>query len=548
MANILCFGEEARDRVLKGANKLADAVKSTLGPKGRVVALENSFGSPTVTKDGVSVAKKIELEDQFENMGAQLLREACQKTVDVAGDGTTTATVLAQAMLNEGIKYVASGLSPMDLERGIDIATSTVIEEIKKLATPVKDKSDIKQIATISANSDTIIGNLIADAMEKVGKNGVITAEEAKEVESSLSFVEGMQLDRAYISPYFATSKDKDKNVVDLDNPYILVTDKKISAMRDLVPLLEEVAKQSRSLFIIAEDVDGEALTMLVLNHMRKTLQAAAIKAPEFGERRKSTLEDIAILTGANFISDDLGRKLESITIDDLGSAAKVHITKTPKDLTTIVDGKGNKTEIEARIKQLQHEIEDCSSEYEKEKLQERLAKLAGGVAVIKVGAATETEMREKKDRVDDALHATRAAVAEGVVTGGGTVLIRAQKALDEIKNTDAGVAAGINIVKRALEEPTRIIARNAGYEDSVIVDNIKKSDPKIGFDARTGEFTDMIERGIIDPAKVTISALQNAASIAKTILKLEVAVITKKEDRRESAGMPRFGGMEDMY
>ncbi len=543
MANFISFGEDARDKILKGVNKLADAVKVTLGPKGLVVALERSYGSPTVTKDGVTVAKEIELEDQLENMGAQLVREASQKTADVAGDGTTTATVLAQSMIKEGIKYVASGISPTELEKGIDLATYEVIDEIKKMAMPVKGRAEIQQIAEISANSDTFIGNLIADAMEKVGKNGVITVEEAKGIESELDFVEGMQLDRGYVSAFFVTNKEKMS--VELDNPLVLVTDKKISAMKDLIPVLEEVARQGRSIFIVAEDVDGEALTTLVLNHMRQVIKAAAIKAPEFGDRRKAVLQDIAILTGAKFISEDFGRKLEGITFADLGSAGKVRITK---DSTTIVDGKGDKNEIENRVRQIRLESDVCTSEYEKEKLQERLAKLSGGVAVVKVGAATETEMREKKDRVDDALHATRAAVAEGIVAGGGTVLIRAQKRLDDLRSDSVGVQAGINIIKRALEEPARIIAKNAGYEDSVIIDKIKNSEHQIGFDAKNGIFVNMIEKGIIDPAKVTRSALQNAASIAKTILKLEVVAVTKKDDRKKEMPAGLGGGMGDMY
>lgn len=544
MANFISFGEEARDKILKGVNKLADAVKITLGPKGLVVALEKAYGSPTITKDGVTVAKEIELEDQFENMGAQLVREASQKTADVAGDGTTTATVLAQSMIKEGIKYVASGISPTELEKGIDLATKEVIEVIKKVAAPVKGRSDIRQIGEISANSDAFIGNLIADAMEKVGKNGVITVEEAKGIESCLDFVEGMQLDRGYISAFFVTNKEK--MIVELENPLVLVTDKKISSMKDLIPVLEEVARQGRSIFIVAEDVDGEALTTLVLNHMRQVIKAVAIKAPEFGDRRKATLQDIAILTGAKFISEDFGRKLEGVTFADLGSAGKVRITK---DTTTIVDGKGDKNELDNRVRQIRLETDTTTSEYEKEKLQERLAKLSGGVAVIKVGAATETEMREKKDRVDDALHATRAAVAEGIVAGGGTVLIRAQKSLDVLRSDSVGIQAGINIIKRALEEPARIIAKNAGFEDSVVIDRIKNSEYEVGFDAKNGEFVNMIEKGIIDPARVTRSALQNAASIAKTILKLEVVAVTKKDDRAKKempAGLG--GGMGDMY
>lgn len=545
MSKIITFGEQAREKILKGVNTLANAVKVTLGPKGLNVVLEESFGAPTVTKDGVTVAKKIELADQLENIGAQLIREAAQKTADVAGDGTTTATVLAQSLINEGVKYVVSGISPTELERGIDMAVEIVSKEIKALAQEVKDKSEIKQVATISANSDSFIGDLIADAMERVGKNGVITVEEAKGITSELEVVEGMQFDRPYISPFFVTNKEK--MVAELDNPLILVTDKKISSMKDLVPLLEEVARQNKSIFILAEDVEGEALTTLVLNHMRQVIKAVAVKAPEFGDRRKAMLEDIATLTGAKFISEDLGRKLEGISVTDLGTAEKVHVSK---DHTTIVGGKGDKLDLENRIAQLRLEIENTTSEYEKDKLQERLAKLAGGVAVIKVGAATETEMKEKKDRVDDALHATRAAVEQGIVAGGGTSLIRAQRKLLTLTDANPGIQAGINIVKRALEEPARIIAKNAGFEESVIVDKVRGQEGNYGFDAKTGEFVDMIERGIIDPAKVTDSAVRNAASVSKTILRVGAAAVTKKEEGKDSAPqMPGgMGGMQGMF
>lgn len=542
MANFLSFGEEAREKLLKGINKLSDAVKVTLGPKGSVVALEKSYGSPLVTKDGVSVAKEIELDDQLENMGAQLVRVASQKTADIAGDGTTTSIVLSQAMIKEGIKYVASGISPSEIEQGIDIATAAVIEEITSMASSVKDKSEIKQIATISANSDTCIGDLIADAMEKVGKNGVITAEEAKGITSEISFVEGMQLERGYISPYFVTNKENMS--ASLDDVSLLVTDKKIGSMKDILHLLEGVSRQGKSLCIIAEDIEGEALATLVLNQIRGVIRTVAIKAPEFGDRRKAVLQDIAILTGAKFISDDFGRKLESTSVDDLGEASRITVTK---DATTIVGGKGDKSEIDNRVKQLKLEIDTTTSEYEKEKLQERLAKLAGGVAVIKVGAPTETEMREKKDRVEDALHATRAAVAEGIVPGGGTVLIRAQKKLDSLKNENPGIQAGINIIRRALEEPARVIAKNAGFEDSVIISKIKDGSGAFGFDAKNGEFVDMLAKGIIDPAKVTKSALQNAASIAKTVLKLEVVAVNKKDDRKKDM-TPDLSGMGGMY
>lgn len=548
MSNRVIFGEEAREKLVRGVNKLADAVKVTLGPKGLNVAIEKSFGSPLVTKDGVSVAKEIELEDQLENMGAQLVREAAQKTADIAGDGTTTATVLSQAMIKEGVKYVASGISPTEIERGIDLAIDEVVDEIKKMSTPVKDKLDIKQIATISANSDTFIGDLIADAMERVGKNGVITVEEAKGIDSELEVVEGMQLDRGYVSPFFVTNKEKMSS--ELDSPLILVTDKKISSMKDLIPVLEEVARQSRSIFIIAEDIDGEALATLVLNHMRQVIKAVAIKAPEFGERRKAVLQDLAVLTGAKFISEDFGRKLDGVTFEDLGCASKVRVTK---DATTIVDGKGEKVEIENRISQIRREMEVTTSDYEKEKLQERLAKLAGGVAIIKVGAATETAMREKKDRVDDALHATRAAVAEGIVVGGGSALITASKRLEKFSlslSQNPGELAGVSIVKKALEEPLRVIVRNAGFEDSVIVDKIKNSAQGTGFDAKNGNFVDMITAGIIDPAKVTKFALVHAASVTKTILRLGAVSITKKEEsKKESSLGGNFGGgMGDMY
>lgn len=541
MANQITFGEKAREKLLKGVNTLADAVKVTLGPRGLNVALEKSYGSPVVTKDGVSVAKEIELKDQLENMGAQLVREAAQKTADVAGDGTTTATVLSQAMIREGIKFVAAGISPTDLEQGINIAVEKVVAEIKANARPVQGRIETQQVATISANSDLFIGNLIADAMEKVGKNGVITVEEAKNMESGLVVVEGMQFDRPYISPFFVT--DKEKMVCELEKPFILVTDKKIGSMKDLVPMLEDVVRQSRPVVIIAEDVEGEALTTLVLNHMRQTIKAVAIKAPEFGERRKAVLQDIAILTGAKLISDDMGRKLESVTTQDLGTASRVKVTK---DSTTIVDGHGDKLEIENRVVQLRMEIENCTSDYEKEKLQERLAKLSGGVAILKVGAATETEMREKKDRVDDALHATRAAMESGILAGGGTVYIRAQAILESYRNDNAGIEAGVRIVKRALEEPARVIASNAGFEESVVVDKIRNAQPGFGFDAKNGEFVDMLAKGIIDPSKVVYSALINAASVTKTILRLGAVSIIEKDDKKEATG-GMGGGMGGM-
>ncbi len=546
MAKKILFGQDARDKILKGVNSLADAVKVTLGPKGRNVALEKSFGSPTITKDGVSVAKEIELKDKFENMGAQMVREVASKTSDVAGDGTTTATVLAQAIYREGLKNTTAGANPMEIKKGIEKAVDTVVKEIKKMALPVKGKSEISQVATISANSDESIGKLIADAMEKVGKHGVITVEEAKGIESELEVVEGMQFDRGYLSPYFITDAEKMEAV--LENPVILICDKKISSMKDLLPILEQIAKQGRSLLIIAEDVEGEALATLVVNKIRGTLNVAAVKAPGFGDRRKAMLEDIAILTGGRMVSDDLGVKLDSISFSDLGTAKRVRIDK---ENTTIVEGLGDKKAIEARVAQLKAEIENTTSDYDKEKLQERLAKLSDGVAVIKVGAATETEMKEKKDRVDDALHATRAAVEEGIIPGGGVTFLRAQKSLEKIK-ASGDQALGVAIVKRALEEPARIIAQNAGHEPSVVVDKVKNSDGNVGFDARAEEYVDLMEAGVVDPAKVARSALQNAASIAALLLTTEAMVSEIPEDKPATpapGGMPGMGGgMGGMY
>ncbi|MFA5074640.1 MAG: chaperonin GroEL [Candidatus Babeliales bacterium] len=547
MAKKILFGQEARTKILKGVDTLADTVKVTLGPKGRNVALEKSFGSPTITKDGVSVAKEIELKDRFENMGAQMVREVASKTADVAGDGTTTATILAQAIYREGIKNTTAGANPMEIKRGISEAVKVVVNEIAKLSKPVKDKSEISQVATISANSDTFVGELIANAMEKVGRYGVITVEEAKGMESELEVVEGMQFDRGYVSPYFVTNPEKMETL--LEEPAILICDKKINSMKDLLPILEQVAKQGQPLLIIAEDIEGEALATLVVNKMRGTLNVAAVKAPGFGDRRKAMLEDLAILTNGRLISDDLGIKLENITFNDLGSAKKIKITK---DNCTIVDGQGAKKNIQARIDQIKAEIAASTSDYDKEKLQERLAKLSDGVAIIKVGAATETELKEKKDRVEDALHATRAAVEEGIVIGGGVALLRAQNALDSLK-LEGDQNIGIQIIKRALEEPARIIALNAGHEPSVVIDKIKNSkDKNFGFDAKAEIYTDLVKAGVVDPAKVTRSALQNAASIASLLLTTEAIVSEIPEEKPAPAmpagGMGGMGGMPGMY
>jgi chaperonin GroEL len=545
MAKRIIFGEDARAKILKGVNTLADAVKVTLGPKGRNVALERSFGSPTITKDGVTVAKDIEIQDKLENMGAQMVREVASKTADVAGDGTTTATVLAQAIYREGMKNITAGSNPMEVKRGIDLAVAAVVEELKKNAKPIQGKDEIAQVATISANNDKFIGDLIADAMDKVGKHGVITVEEAKSMESTLDIVEGMQFDRGYISPYFVTDTEKMESV--LENPAILLCDKKITSMKDMLPILEQVAKQGIPLLIIAEDIEGEALATLVVNKMRGTLHVSAVKAPGFGDRRKAMMQDIAVLTNGNIVSDELGIKLESITFADLGSAKKVRISK---DNCTIVDGRGSEADIKARVAQIKAQIENSSSEYDKEKLQERLAKLSGGVAVIKIGAATETEMKEKKDRVDDALHATRAAVEEGIVTGGGIALLRAQKALDDLKLAgDQGV--GVAIIRRSLEEPIRIIASNAGYEASVVVDKVKNTEYNIGFDARNEVYVDMFKAGVVDPTKVSRSALQNAASIAGLLLTTEAMVCDIPEEKPAAAaghGHSHGGGMPGMY
>ena len=539
------FGDAARSRMVNGVNILANAVKVTLGPKGRNVVLDRAFGAPTVTKDGVSVAKEIELKDKFENMGAQMVKEVASKTADIAGDGTTTATVLAQAIAKEGIKSVAAGMNPMDIKRGIDKAVAAVVAELGKLSKPVKNQSEIAQVGTISANGDSEIGQIIADAMEKVGKEGVITVEEAKGLETELDVVEGMQIDRGYLSPYFVT--DAERMEANIENPYILLHEKKISNMRDMLPVLEAVARSGRPLVIIAEDIEGEALATLVVNKVRGVVNVAAVKAPGFGDRRKAMLEDMAILTGGKVISEELGLKLENTTLDDLGSAANVKITK---DSTTIVDGAGGKVDIEGRVSQIRKQIEETTSDYDKEKLQERLAKLAGGVAVIKVGAATEVAMKEKKDRVDDALHATRAAVEEGVVAGGGVALIRARKALDGMKGSNHDQDVGIATVRRAVEAPLRQIVVNCGDEASVVVNEVSNSkDPEFGYNAATETYGNLVEQGVIDPTKVVRTALQNAASIAGLLITTEamVAELPKKEAPAGGGDMGGMGGMGGM-
>lgn len=539
-AKIIMFEQQARDKILRGVNIMADAVKATLGPKGRNAILEKSWGSPNVTKDGVTVAKEIELEDKFENLGAQMLKEVASKTSDVAGDGTTTATVLAQAIYREGIRMVAAGASPMELKRGIDAAVDAVVAQLKELAKPTKDKREIAQVGTISANNDATIGNIIAEAMEKVGKEGVITVEEAKAMETTLEVVEGMQFDRGYLSPYFVT--DPERMEVVLDEPYILIHEKKISNMRDMLPLLEQVAKMGRPLLIVAEDVEGEALATLVVNKLRGTLTACAVKAPGFGDRRKAMLEDIAILTGGQAISEDLGLKLENVTLNDLGRCKRVTVDK---DNTTIVDGAGAKEKIEGRVRQIRTQIEETTSDYDREKLQERLAKLVGGVAVINVGAATETEMKEKKARVEDALNATRAAVEEGVVPGGGVAYVRCLDAVRKL-NLEGDQRTGAKIILRALEEPIRQIANNAGFDGSIVVDKVKAGEGSFGFNAHTESYEDLFENGVIDPAKVTRLALQNAASVAGLMLTTEVMVAEKpkeKEPPMPGGGMPP-GGM----
>src|SRR5213083_3084689 len=532
-AKTISYGEEARQRILHGVNKLADAVKVTLGPKGRNVVIEKKFGSPTITKDGVTVAKEIELKDSMENMGAQMVREVASKTSDVAGDGTTTATVLAQSIFREGVKTVAAGANPMAVKRGIERAVAVATEKIRELAKPVKGDM-IAQVATVSANNDSMIGNIIADAMKKVGKDGVITVEEAKTIETGLDVVEGMQFDRGYLSPYFVTDPDRMECV--LDNALILIHEKKISTMKDLLPLLEQVAKMGRPLLIIAEDVEGEALATLVVNKLRGTLQAVAVKAPGFGDRRKAMLEDIAILTGGKSLTEDLGINLENVRIEDLGRAKKVVIDK---DNTTIVEGAGKSQAIEGRVKQLRTQIDETTSDYDREKLQERRAKLVGGVAVIKVGAATETEMKEKKARVEDALHATRAAVEEGIVPGGGVALLRCLPAIENLNLKDEDERIGRDIVKRVLECPTRELARNAGVEGSVIVEEVKRRSGNEGFNVTTGRYEDLVKAGVVDPKKVTRSAMQNAGSIAGLLLTTECLVTEVKEKEKEKAKTP---------
>jgi len=532
-AKILLYDEEARKSVLKGVNTLADAVKVTLGPKGRNVIIDKSFGSPTVTKDGVTVAKEIELEDKFENMGAQMVKEVASKTSDVAGDGTTTATILAQALYREGVKAVAAGSNPMDIKRGIDKAVDTVVKELSKMSKPTKDQKEIAQVGTISANNDETIGNIIASAMDKVGKEGVITVEEAKGLETELEIVEGMQFDRGYLSPYFVTNADK--MLVALDDALILIYEKKISGMKDLLPILEQIAKMGRPLLIIAEDIEGEALATLVVNKIRGTLHVAAVKAPGFGDRRKAMLEDIAILTGGKMISEDMGYKLENVKIEDLGRAKKITIDK---DNTTIIDGAGKRADLEGRVKQIRAQIEETTSDYDKEKLQERLAKLVGGVAVIKVGAATEAEMKEKKARVEDALHATRAAVEEGIVPGGGVAYLRTLPALLKMA-LEGDEQIGVNIVKKAIEEPIKMIACNAGLEGSIVVEKVKEKKGSYGFNARTDVYEDMIAAGVIDPTKVTRFALQNAASVAALLLTTQCMIADKPEEKGAGGGMP---------
>jgi len=541
MAKDIKYSQKAREAILRGVDTLADAVKVTLGPRGRNVILEKSFGSPTITKDGVTVAKEIELEDKFENMGAQMVKEVASKTSDVAGDGTTTATVLAQAIYKEGSKLVAAGVNPMAIKRGIEKAVEAVVEELKKLSKPTKDQEEIAQVGTISANNDTTIGNIIAEAMNKVGKEGVITVEEAKSMETTLEIVEGMQFDRGYTSPYFVT--DPEKMTVNLSNPYILLNEKKISGMKDLIPILEQIARMGKPLLIIAEDVEGEALATLVVNKLRGTLQVSAVKAPGFGDRRKAMLEDIAILTGGKVISEDLGLKLENVTLNDLGTAKTVTIDK---DNTTIVDGGGSRKDLEGRVKQIRARIDETTSDYDREKLQERLAKLVGGVAVIHVGAATETEMKEKKARVEDALNATRAAVEEGIVPGGGVALLRAAKGLEKVK-LEGEEQSGVTLVHRALEEPIRQIANNAGAEGSVVVEKVKDQKAGFGFNAENGKYEDLMKAGIIDPTKVTRFALQNAASVAALLLTTEAMIAEKPKEKAEMPHMPPGGGMGGM-
>ncbi len=538
-AKIIKFSEEARAKILSGVKILADAVTVTLGPKGRNVVIEKAFGAPTITKDGVTVAKEIQLEDKFENMGAQMVKEVASKTSDVAGDGTTTATVLARAIFTEGAKMVAAGHDPMSLKRGIDKAVAVAVEELKRMAKATRERREIAQVGTISANNDPTIGEIIADAMEKVGKEGVITVEEAKGLETTLEVVEGMQFDRGYLSPYFVT--DPEKMECQLEDAFVLIHEKKISSMKDLLPILEQIARTGRPFIVIAEDVEGEALATLVINRIRGTLQCVAVKAPGFGDRRKAMLEDIAILTGGKVIAEELGIKLENITLNDLGRAKRIVVDK---DNTTIVGGAGKKADIEGRIKQLRAQIEETTSDYDREKLQERLAKLVGGVAVIRVGAATEVEMKEKKARVEDALHATRAAVEEGIVPGGGVALVRASTALDKVEASPEEMV-GVNIVRRAMEDPLRWIANNAGWEGSIVLDRVKNNKGAFGFNALTEEFEDLMKAGIVDPTKVVRTALQNAASVAGLLLTTEAMVAEKPEEKKPAAAPG--GGMGDM-
>jgi chaperonin GroEL len=541
------YHQDARAKILAGVNGLANAVRVTLGPKGRNVIIEKSWGSPTVTKDGVTVAKEIEFEDKFENMGAQMVKEVASKTSDTAGDGTTTATVLAQAIFREGSKLVAAGVNPMELKRGIDKAVGAITDELKKLSKPTRNSEEIAQVGTVSANGDETIGKMLAEAMEKVGKEGVITVEEAKSMDSTLEVVEGMQFDRGYISPYFVT--DPQRMEVALEDPLILISEKKISNMKDLLPILEQVARQGKPLLIVAEDIEGEALATLVVNKIRGTLLATAVKAPGFGDRRKAMLQDLAVLTGGQVIAEELGLKLENVTLKDLGRAKKVVIDK---DNTTVIDGAGAKKEIEGRVAEIRRQVEETTSDYDREKLQERLAKLVGGVAVIKVGAATETEMKEKKARVEDALHATRAAVEEGVVPGGGVALLRAVSALDGLSEAlEDEQRAGVSIVRRAVEEPLRMIAQNAGVEGSIVIEKVKNSKGAFGFNAATEEYEDLVKAGVIDPTKVVRTALQNAASVASLLLTTEAMVAEKPEKKKAGGGggggMPDMGGMGGM-
>jgi chaperonin GroEL len=543
MAKQIAFDEEARSSIKKGLDILADTVKVTMGPKGRNVILDKKFGAPTITKDGVTVAKEIELEDAYENMGAQMVREVASKTSDVAGDGTTTATLLTQAIYREGLKNVTAGRNPMSLKRGIDKAVSTITDKLEDMSLPTKGKKEIAQVASIAANNDSAIGDLIADAMDKVGKDGVITVEEAKSMDTTLDFVEGMQFDRGYLSPYFVTDAERMECV--LEDPYILIHEKKISVMKDMIPLLEKVMQQGRSLLIIAEDIEGEALATLVVNKIRGTLRCAAVKAPGYGDRRKAMLEDLAVLTNGRMISEELGIKLEGISLADLGQAKRVSIDK---DNTTIVEGVGSKDDIQGRIAQIRNQIEETSSDYDREKLQERLAKLAGGVAVINVGAATEVEMKEKKARVEDAMHTTRAAVEEGMLPGGGVAFLRALPTLDNVSLDDPDEQIGVDIVRRALEEPCRQIAENAGLEGSVVVDQVKKEEQNVGLDARAGEYTDLVEAGVVDAKKVMRLALQNAASVAGLMLTTEALVADLPEKEAPPAYPPPGGPGGDMY